>query len=283
MSLFDNTYPYTANVRFNPDYIEEVYNNVGQALMLEFSDDEREVYIEFSNNRREVCLNDYKVAIFDKNIEVRFRELDRPSIKEIMDLICDAVNGENFEWWVYDSVNNAVVLEEMKPSICNNFVKPIESVPHIGLGFHNPEYLDEESDEVVDKNEEVKEVPLNEYNDLEIATCLEKNGCETKFQSDIWKFTYDPEDPCLYRFSYGTFENCTIPLYSFQFTEKKPLTIQRATFVNVNFEKCRFLHVIFLNCSFINCDFTKATIQHLTFDSCFNENTNLDFPNVYIV
>ena len=275
MSLFDNTFPYTANVRFNPDYIEEVYNNVGVALMLDFYD-----------TKREACLDDYKVTIFDKNIEVRFRELDRPLIKEIMDLICDAVNGKNFEWWVYDSVNNAVVLEEMKPSICNNFVKPIENVPHIGLGFHNPEYLNKESDNevvVVEKKEEVKEVPLNEYNDMEIAKCLEKNGCETKIQSDIWKFTYDPEDPLLFRFSYGTFENCTIPLYSFQFTEKKPLTIQRATFVNVNFEKCRFLHVIFLNCSFINCDFTNSAIQHLTFDSCFIENTNIDFPNVYIV
>jgi len=274
MSLFDNTFPYTANVRFNPDYIEEIYDNVGMALMLEFSD-----------NEREVCLNNYKVTIFNKNIEVRFRELDRPLIKEIMDLICNAVNGENFEWWVYDSVNNAVVLEEIKPSICNNFVEQLASVPHIGLGFHNPEYLNEEDDEVVEENKDAKEkeTPLNEYDDMEIARYLEKNGCETKIQSDIWKFTYNPEDPCLYRFSYGTFENCTIPSYSFQFTEKEPLTIQRATFVNVNFEKCRFMHVIFLNCSFMNCDFTNSAIQHLTFDSCFNENTNLDLPNVYIV
>ena len=131
----------------------------------------------------------------------------------------------------------------MKPSICNNFAEQLASVPHIGLGFHNPEYLNEENDEIVDKKHsqclekdaKEKETPLNEYNDMEIARCLEKNGCETKIQSDIWKFTYDPEDPCLYRFSYGTFENCTIPSYSFQFREKEPLTIQRATFSNVNF------------------------------------------------
>ena len=112
---------------------------------------------------------------------------------------------------------------------------------------------------------------------------MEKNGCETKIQSDVWKFTYNPEDPILYRFSYGTFENCTIPSHSFQFTEKEPKIIQRATFNNVDFKKCRFNHVIFLNCSFINCDFSNSAIQHLTFDSCFIDSTNIDLDNIYIV
>ena len=35
MSLFDNTYPYTANIKFNPDCINEVYNNVKKVLMIE--------------------------------------------------------------------------------------------------------------------------------------------------------------------------------------------------------------------------------------------------------
>ncbi len=133
MSLFDNTYPYTASIKFNPDYINEVYNNVSEALML-----------EFNNRAREACLYDYTVNIFDKIIEVRFRNLDRPFIRKIMNYISNAVNGEDYYWWIYDSVNNAKVLEDNVSSRCNNVVETAPNIAWDKLDFHNPEYLDEE-------------------------------------------------------------------------------------------------------------------------------------------
>lgn len=136
MSLFDNTYPYTASIKFNPDYINEVYNNIGDALML-----------EFNNRAREACLYDYNVTIFDKIIEVRFRNLDRPFIRKIMNYISNAVNGEDYYWRVYDSVNNATVLEDNVSSRCNNVVETTNNIAWGGLGFHNPEYLDEENND----------------------------------------------------------------------------------------------------------------------------------------
>ena len=75
MSLFDNTYPYTANIKFNPDCINEVYNNVKEALM-----------IESNGVLVTVIYDDYTVTIFDKIIEVRFRNLDRPFIRKIMNI-----------------------------------------------------------------------------------------------------------------------------------------------------------------------------------------------------
>jgi len=133
MSLFDNTYPYTASIKFNQDYINEVYNNVSEALML-----------EFNNRAREACLYDYTVNIFDKIIEVRFRNLDRPFIRKVMNIISNAVNGEDYYWRVYDSVNNATVLEDNVSSRCNNVVETTPNIAWDKLGFHNPEYLDEE-------------------------------------------------------------------------------------------------------------------------------------------
>ena len=133
MSLFDNTYPYTANIKFNPDCINEVYNNVKKVLM-----------IESNGLLVTVIYNDYTVTIFDKIIEVRFRNLDRPFIRKIMNIISNAVNDEDYYWWVYDSVNNATVLEDYVSSRCNNVVETTPTIPWGGLGFHNPEYLDEE-------------------------------------------------------------------------------------------------------------------------------------------
>jgi len=150
MSLFDNTYPYTANIKFNPDCINEVYNNVSEALMVEFNDLNREVF-----------LHDYAVTIFDKIIEVRFRNLDRPFIRKIMNIISNAVNDEDYYWWVYDSVNNAKVLEDYVSSRCNNVIETTPTISWGGLGFHNPEYLDEE-----DTDEEESQ-RLNESQSLE--------------------------------------------------------------------------------------------------------------------
>ena len=133
MSLFDNTYPYTANIKFNPDCINEVYNNVKKVLM-----------IESNGLLVTVIYNDYTVTIFDKIIEVRFRNLDRPFIRKIMNIISNAVNDEDYYWWVYDSVNNATVLEDYVPSRCNNVIETTPAIPWSGLGFHNQEYLDEE-------------------------------------------------------------------------------------------------------------------------------------------
>ena len=136
MSLFDNTYPYIANIKFNPDCINEVYNNVREALM-----------IESNGVLVTVIYNDYTVTIFDKIIEVRFRNLDRPFIRKIMNYISNAVNGEDYYWWVYDSVNNATVLEDNVSSRCNNVVEAATNIAWDGLGFHNPEYLDEEDND----------------------------------------------------------------------------------------------------------------------------------------
>jgi len=137
MSLFDNTYPYTANIKFNPDCINEVYNNVREALM-----------IESNGVLVTVIYNDYTVTIFDKIIEVRFRNLDRPFIRKIMNYISNAVNGEDYYWWIYDSVNNAKVLEDNVSSRCINVVETAHNIAWGGLGFHNPEYLDEEDTDV---------------------------------------------------------------------------------------------------------------------------------------
>ena len=61
-----------------------------------------------------------------------------------MNIISNAVNDEDYYWWVYDSVNNATVLEDYVSSRCNNVVETTPTIPWGGLGFHNPEYLDEE-------------------------------------------------------------------------------------------------------------------------------------------
>lgn len=286
MTEFDNTYPYSGKIRFNPDYINEVYNDISQALMLEFND-----------NNREVCLDSYSVTIFDKIIEVRFRDLDRPFITKIMNLISIAVNGAEYYWWIYDSVNNASVLEDPIQTECDNIVEATPHQQYIGLGFHNPEYLNEsdsenesesenknDSEEKDESHDLKKEIPLEEMGDIDIAEYIKKIGCEPDIENcKIWNFKYDPTNPCLYRFSYGTFENCTIPKISFQFTDKQPLIIRSANFNNVNFEKCCFLHVVFLDCSFRNCDFSNAVVEYLTINNCIISETNLNLPNVFIM
>ena len=134
----------------------------------------------------------------------------------------------------------------------------------------------------VQKKEEKNEIPLEEMHDIDIIRFIEKLGREPRDECDYWKFTYDPINPCLTRFSYGTFNNCTIPSRSMCFGAKFPLIIRGATFTNVDFGLCLFCHVIFMDCVFDNCDFSKSRIIHLTFDSCQVNNTNIKFENVIV-
>ena len=131
--------------------------------------------------------------------------------------------------------------------------------------------------------EEKKEIQLEEMGDIDIIKFIKNLGREPRDESDHWKFTYDPYNPCLKRFSYGTFNNCTIPCRSMCFGAEFPLIIRGARFTNVDFGLCLFRHVIFLNCFFDNCDFSKSRIIHLTFDSCQINNTNIQFENVIII
>jgi uncharacterized protein YjbI with pentapeptide repeats len=118
--------------------------------------------------------------------------------------------------------------------------------------------------------------------DIDIIKFIKKLGREPRDECDYWKFTYDPTNPCLARFSYGTFNNCTIPSRSMCFGKEFPLIIRGATFTNVDFGLCLFRHVIFMDCAFDNCDFSKSRIIHLTFDSCQVNNTDIKFENVIV-
>jgi len=150
------------------------------------------------------------------------------------------------------------------------------------------EQFKEEDDEIStlpeQKNENKEKVPsLKDMGDIDIERYIESIWREpTSEECDIWKFDYNPEDPSLHKFSYGTFRDCTIPARSFCFTEKNPLTIISANFTNVDFGKCIFEHVIFLGCSFTNCEFSNTVIQDLTFHSCIIVDTNIDYPDVFI-
>lgn len=134
----------------------------------------------------------------------------------------------------------------------------------------------------VEEEKEKKEIPLEEMCDIDIIKFIEKLGREPRDECDHWKFTYDPTNPCLARFSYGTFNNCTISSRSMWFTAEFPLIIRGATFTNVDFGLCLFRHVIFMDCAFDNCDFSKSRIIHLTFDSCQVNNTDIKFENVIV-
>ena len=118
--------------------------------------------------------------------------------------------------------------------------------------------------------------------DIDIIRFIEKLGREPRDECDLWKFTYDPNSPYFIRFSYGTFNNCTIPRRSMCFTKEFPLIIRGAKFTNVDFGLCAFRHVVFLDCSFENCDFSKSIIQHLTFETCQINNTNIKYDNVFV-
>lgn len=132
------------------------------------------------------------------------------------------------------------------------------------------------------EEEQNNELPLEEMHDIDIIRFIEKLGREPRDECDYWKFTYDPTNPCLTRFSYGIFNNCTIPSRSMCFGAEFPLIIRGATFTNVDFGLCLFRHVIFMDCAFDNCDFSKSNIIHLTFDSCQVNNTNIKFENVIV-
>jgi hypothetical protein len=132
------------------------------------------------------------------------------------------------------------------------------------------------------EEEQNKELPLEEMGDIDIIKFIEKLGREPRDECDHWKFTYDRYNPCLRRFSYGIFNNCTIPSRSMCFGAEFPLIIRGATFTNVDFGLCLFRHVIFMDCAFDNCDFSKSRIIHLTFDSCLLNNTDIKFENVII-
>jgi hypothetical protein len=124
--------------------------------------------LEFNNRAREACLYDYTITIFDKIIEVRFRNLDRPFIRKVMNIISNTVNGEDYYWRVYDTVNNSTVLEDNVSSRCNNVVETTPNIAWGSLGFHNPEYLDEE-----DTDDDQSQI-LNEWQSLNHSQSLEK-------------------------------------------------------------------------------------------------------------
>lgn len=146
------------------------------------------------------------------------------------------------------------------------------------------EWLDADNanDAISIEEEQNKELPLEEMGDIDIIRFIEKLGREPRDECDHWKFTYDRYNPCLRRFSYGIFNNCTIPSRSMCFGAEFPLIIRGATFTNVDFGLCLFRHVIFMDCAFDNCDFSKSNIIHLTFDSCLLNNTDIKFENVIV-
>jgi hypothetical protein len=161
-----------------------------------------------------------------------------------------------------------------------------ETEPYVThVTFDNDKVDGDINNNDTNKNEdkfEEKPKTLEEMDDIDIHRYLVSKGdnYDPYEEYNDWHFEYDPQNPCLNKFSYGIFKDCTIPCRSFQFTEEEPYYIRGAYFYNVDFSMCRFHHVVFLMCHFDNCDFSKAAIQTLTFDRCSTTKTNLSYPNV---
>ena len=223
-------------------------------------------------------------GVFELDGEISVSDFVARKFANIMDSLPEDYNDNDDDGYISDDYvfygERIRVLRIKNPKNENESVEEYEArIDKLGREWLAADNANA-NDTSVEKEE--KEIPLEKMCDIDIIKFIEKLGREPRDECDHWKFTYDPTNPCLARFSYGTFNNCTIPCRVMCFGKEFPLIIRGATFTNVDFGLCLFRHVIFMDCSFNNCDFSKSRIIHLTFDACQINNTDIKYENVIV-
>jgi len=274
-------YPYVTYVTFDNNKID------GHLLVCEVLQISPNNIIN-ENGVKYYVSTDYKIHFGISAIAVSWRFVNRNYISNFMHRIARNLGHYEYNWNVYDIINKKYIPEfNYEPnSSCKEdeyICEEDKYVKYMISDTNNNTTNDITND--TNKNEdkfEDKPKTLEEMDDIDIHRYLISKGdnYDPYEEYNHWHFEYDPTNPCLNKFSYGIFKDCTIPCRSFQFTEEEPYYIRGAYFYNVDFSICQFHHVVFLMCHFDNCDFSKAAIQTLTFDRCSTTKTNLSYPNV---
>ena len=222
---------------------------------------------------------------FELDGEISISDFVARKFAHIMDSLPEDDNDDDNNGYISDDYvfygERIRVLRIKNPKNENESVEEYEArIDKLGRECLAADNANDDAENV--EEEEEREMPLKKMGDIDIIKFIKKLGREPRDECDHWKFTYDPSNPCLARFSYGTFNDCTIPCRVMYFNTEFPLIIRGAKFTNVDFGLCLFRHVIFMDCAFDNCDFSKSRIVHLTFDACQVNNTNIKYENVIV-
>lgn len=241
-------------------------------------------YWDIKHRESEQLLAECRSGVFELDGEISVSDPMARKFSHIMDSLPE--EDDNYDGYISDDFKfygeRIRVLRNKNPKSEGESIEEYEArIDKLGQEWLDADNANDARSVEEDEQEE-KEIPLEKMCDIDIIKFIEKLGREPRDECDYWKFTYDPYNPCLARFSYGTFNNCTIPSRSMCFGKEFPLIIRGATFTNVDFGLCLFRHVIFMDCAFDNCDFSKSRIIHLTFDSCQVNNTDIKFENVIV-